>query len=145
MELEEVKKMLVNRLRNRLLDVDPALNILTEELEFTDDRLLNYIEEARYEINEEAPVTYFGLHEFPNTSLLLQGATVFVLKARAVLHLRNQITYNDAGLSVGIEDKAMYYQQMAAAEETKYQTMLRTFKSTQIPSFVGIDSPLGWY
>lgn len=75
----------------------------------------------------------------------MQGAFVHALNARAILHLRNQVNYNDAGLSVGIEDKHQMYLQIAQIEEQEYQRMLRNFKATQIPSIVGIDSPFGWY
>lgn len=145
MPLDETQNSLVTRMRARLLDIDPDLNILDEKLQFSDEQLLGYLEEARIQINEEPPMTYYNIYDIPVTGLLIQSAMIFALKARSLLHLRNQITYNDAGLSVGIEDKAMYYQQIASSEEASFRVALAKFKSTQAPGFYGIGSPLGWY
>lgn len=136
---------MVERLRLKLLDVDASLNLLDGKLEFEDPRLEGFIREALDKTNDEAPQTNYGLGNFPNRSLLVQGAFVHALKARAILHLRNQVNYNDAGLSVGIEDKHSLYMQVAQMEEQEYQRMLRVFKSTEVPSFFGVDSPFGWY
>lgn len=136
---------MVERLRLKLLDVDASLNLLDGKLEFEDPRLEGFIREALDKTNDEAPQTNYGLGNFPNRSLLVQGAFVHALKARAILHLRNQVNYNDAGLSVGIEDKHSLYMQVAQIEEQEYQRMLRVFKSTEVPSFFGVDSPFGWY
>lgn len=136
---------MVERLRLKLLDVDASLNILEGKLEFDDPRLEGFIRESLDKTNDEAPQTSYGLGNFPNRTLLVQGAFVHALKARALLHLRNQVNYNDAGLSVGIEDKHGLYLQMAQIEDQEYQRMLRVFKSTEIPAFYGIDSPFGWY
>lgn len=136
---------MVERLRLKLLDVDAALNLLDGKLEFEDRRLEGFIRESLEETNDEEPRSTYGLGNFPNKSLIVQGAFVHALKARSLLHLRNQVSYNDAGLSVGIEDKHGMYLQVAQLEDQKYQRMLQKFKSTEIPAFYGIDSPFGWY
>lgn len=136
---------MIERLRVKLDDVDASLNILDGKLAFENPRLEGFIRESLDKTNDEPPRTTYGIGNFPNLSLLVQGAFVHALKARAILHLRNQVNYNDAGLSVGIEDKHQMYLQIAQIEEQEYQRMLRNFKATQIPSIVGIDSPFGWY
>ena len=136
---------MVERLRLKLYDVDASLNLLDGRLEFEDARLEGFIRESLDKTNDEAPQTNYGIGNFPNRSVLVQGAFVHALKARAILHLRNQVNYNDAGLSVGIEDKHALYLQVAQMEEQEYQRMLRVYKSTEVPSMIGIDSPFGWY
>lgn len=144
MEQDHIARM-VERLRLRLLDVDAALNILDGKLEFEDPRLEGFIREALDRSNDEEPRTNYGLGSFPNRTLLVQGAFVQALKARALLHLRNQVSYNDAGLSVGIEDKYAQYMQIAQGEEQEYQRMLARLKATEVPDIIGIQSPFGWY
>jgi hypothetical protein len=136
---------LVQRFRNRILDNDPLQNILKGDLEFTDEAIEGFIVEAFYDINEAEPQTQCLLGQFPKTSLLLQGALIYMLSARGLLHLRNQISYNDAGFSVNLDDKAGYYAQWLSTAATTYFSDRRDFKRAQVPRFVGVPSPAGWW
>lgn len=136
---------LIQRFRSRILDADPLKNVLEGRLEFTPLEIEGFITEAFYDINEAEPVTGFLLEQFPKTSLLLQGALIFMLRARGLLHLRNQISYSDAGFSVNLDDKAGYYAQWLSNEAATYFSDRKQFKRAQVPQFVGLPSPLGRY
>lgn len=139
-------EILIKRFRNRILDQTPLQNILKGDLEFTDDQIEGFIIEALYQINEAPPRRRkFRIENFPVTGLLLDGAVVFMLKARGLLHLRNQISYSDAGTSVNVDDKSGYYAQWANAFEMKFLEDLKQFKRMLVPRMRGIHSPMRWY
>ena len=139
---------LVQRFRNRILDTDPLKNILTGQLEFTPGEIQGWITEAMYDINEAEPQTFFELSNFPKTGLLLQGALIFMLRARGLLHLRNQVSYSDAGFSVNLDDKSSNYAQWMMQELQIYSSDKKDFKRSRIPRFRGVCSPMngrgGW-
>lgn len=138
--------MLIKRFRNRIMDNDPLQNVLKNDLEFSDEQVEGFIIEALYDINEAPPRRRkFRIENFPVTGLLLDGAVVFMLKARGLLHLRNQISYSDAGTSVNLDDKSGYYAQWASSFEAQYRSDLREFKRSLVPRMKGIYSPMRFY
>lgn len=134
--------ILIKRFRNRILDSDPLENILKGDLEFSDERIEGFIIEALYDINEMEPRTKLTIQRFPKTALLLDGALVKMLIGRGLLHLRNQISYSDAGLSVNLDDKSGYYSQWLAQLSTKYEQDKQRFKASLVPRFRGVHSPM---
>lgn len=136
---------LVERFRNRIYDTDPLKNILEGELDFTDAQIEGYITEAWYAINETEPRTNYPLQQFPRTALLLDGAMIYMLRAKGMLHLRNQVSYSDAGFSVNLNDKSGHYAQWMNQEVTLFYRELDKFKRAQVPRFRGVHSPLGWW
>lgn len=132
---------LIERFRYKILDLDPLENLLKGELEFSDDRVEHFIIEAWYQINETPPVTKFPINKFPNTSLLLDGAMLHMLKGRGLLHLRNQVSYSDAGFSVNVDDKSGFYAQWLGQLAGEFSQNLHKFKASQIPRFRGVNSP----
>lgn len=143
-ERTELMESLIKRLRLRIYDTDPIKNILDEDLEFTDDQLEGYILEALSNINEEEPRNNYRLDNFPKTSLLLDGAELFMFQARGLLHLRNQVSYSDAGFSVNLNDKSGHYQSWMQQKIVDYLRKLSDFKRGQVPRFRGLGSPMGW-
>jgi hypothetical protein len=142
--MSELMEGLIKRFRLRIYDTDPIKNILEGNLEFNDEQLEGYILESLANINEEEPRNNFRLEEFPKTSLLLDGATLFMFRARGLLHLRNQVSYSDAGFSVNLNDKSGHYQGWMQQEIVDYQRKLSDFKRGQVPRFRGLGSPMGW-
>lgn len=138
---------LVQRFRNRILDVDALDNILKGELEFTDKKIEGFIIEALYDINEAEPrKIQYKLEGFPKTSLLLEGALVMMLRARGLLHLRNQVSYSDAGFSVNLDDKTGYYAQWLSTTAAGYYRDRTEFKRSLNRRFRGVHSPMSrWY
>lgn len=142
----EPMKSYVRRFRNRILDTDPLLNILNDQkLEFTDEQIAGWIEEAWFMINETEPRTNFPFTRFPRSSLLLDGAIMMMLEARGLLHLRNQLSYSDAGFSVNLDDKAGHYAQWLSQKATVFFQELKQFKRARPPKFRGVGSPMGWW
>lgn len=136
---------LIERFRNRILDSDPLDNVLKGDLEFSDKQVEGFIIEALYDINEAEPRRkQFNIDRFPRTGLLLDGAMVMMLQARGLLHLRNQISYNDAGLSVNLDDKSGYYAQWLGQIKASYLADRKEFKRSLVPRFRGVSSPMGW-
>lgn len=134
---------LIRRLRLRLADIDPDLNTLYEKLENSDDVLEGYIIESLYDINEAEPRRKsFRLERFPKTALLLDRAVVFALDSQAILQLRNQLSYNDAGFSTNLNDKSPMYSQMAMQKMQQYKVDLKEFKRTLLPRMQGVGSPM---
>lgn len=139
----EPMKSYIRRFRNKVLDADPLLNILNEQkLEFTDEQIASWIEESQYVINEAEPRTNFKLERFPKTALLLDGAMVLMFEAKGLLHLRNQISYSDAGFSVNLDDKSGHYAQWLAQKATIFYQDLRMFKRSRNRGFRGVSSPM---
>ena len=136
---------LIARFRLRILDLDPLKNILTGGLEFTDEQVSGFITEAYYDINEAEPRYDIPFENFPKTTLLLDGAMVFMLRGRGLLHLRNQISYNDAGLAVNLDDKSSQYAGWLANVEQQYLQHRKEFKRSLVPPFRGVTSPMRWF
>lgn len=142
----EPMKTYVRRFRGKILDNDPMLNVLNNnQQEYTDEQIAGWIEEAWYMINEAAPPTRYSLEQFPRTALLLDGAMMMMLEARGLLHLRNQISYSDAGFSVNVDDKSGAYAQWLSNKASLFLSELKTFKRSRPPGFVGVASPLSWW
>lgn len=141
----DVMASLVKRLRLRLADIDPDLNTLFGKLENSDEVLEGYIIEALYDINEAEPRRKtFRLERFPKTALLLDRAVVFALDSQSILQLRNQLSYNDAGFSTNLNDKAPMYMQIQAQKMQQYKMDLKEFKRTLVPRMRGVGSPMRW-
>ena len=138
---------LIQRFRTRIYDTDPLKNILNnQQLEFSDEQVAAYIIEGLYDINEAEPRTKFKLNRFPKTSLLLDAALIYMLRSKGLIHLRNQLSYNDAGFSVNLDDKSGHYAQWMSQEYAMYSQSLKEFKRSIVPRFRGVSSPMGmWY
>lgn len=65
----------------------------------------------------------FDLASFPSLSLLVQGATIWVLRSAGILSSRNFLNFNSGGISAVIADRTAAYQawinQLMADYETK--------------------------
>lgn len=147
MASEETMANYVRRFRRKTLDTDPLKNVLNDyKLEFSDDEIAGWIEESWYMINEAEPRTFISLDTFPKTALLLDGAMIVMFEAKGLLHLRNQLSYSDAGFSVNLDDKSGHYAQWLATKATLFFQELRQFKRSRVPRFRGVGSPLRrWY
>lgn len=142
----EYMQSYIRRFRLKIMDLDPIKNILNDQKEeFSDEEIAGFIEEAWYMINEAEPRTNHRLSRFPRTALLLDGAMLQMLEGRGLLHLRNQISYSDAGFSVNLDDKAGHYAQWLSNKATVFFQELKNFKRSQVPRFRGVDSPMRWW
>ena len=105
---------LINDLRNMLSDDDPDKNILNgKNRQYSDSKLLFFLKQAVKDLNTGSPRTSFTLENFPDTTLLVQGAMIFSFLAEGVLQLRNQVSYTGTGLQIGMFNKSSEYQAFA--------------------------------
>ena len=144
--LPEPMKSYVHRFRLKIGDSDPLKNLLNDnQLEFTDEQIIGFITESWYMINEAEPRTNYKLERFPKTALLLDGAMLIMFEHRGLLHLRNQISYNDASFAVNLDDKSGHYAQWLSTKATVFYQQLKEFKRANVPRFRGVSSPMGWW
>jgi hypothetical protein len=144
--LQEPMLSYVRRFRSRVLDNNPLKNVLNNyEEEFTENEIVGWVEESWYMINEAEPRTNYRLDNFPKTALLLDGAMMKMMEAKGLLHLRNQLSYNDAGFSVNLDDKSGFYAQWLSQKATVFFQDLKTFKRSKVPRFRGVDSPMRFW
>lgn len=144
--LPEPMASYVFRFRNKVGDNDPLKNILNDQqLEFTDDQIVGFITESWYMINEAEPRTNHKLTKFPKTALLIDGAILVMCENRGLLHLRNQVSYNDASFSVNLDDKTGHYAQWLSTKATVFFQQLKEFKRATPRRFHGVGSPMGWW
>lgn len=130
-----------------VLQDDGARNLLDGKQElYSDAQLQLYVNLGLMDLQTTPPFeTGFTIDQFPEPLVVLAGL-VEVLKSEGLLQARNQLTYNDAGLSVGLYDKSMLFQSWFVQAKTQYEMAKAMWKAAWIarhPSsgFVGISSP----
>lgn len=80
------------------------------------------------DFNIVAPVTSYGLEDFPSDTVMLYGVLHHLANGEAERQLRNQVTYNAQGLNAGIDDKFLQYNQLAQYYKGLFDQKLREFK-----------------
>jgi len=88
-------------------------NVLLDEVEFEDEDVRDATFFAISEFNAITPVTSFTEDNFPNDWVLLMGICAHLFRSESFLQLRNQATYQDGDIQVGIDDKFALYDQLA--------------------------------
>lgn len=152
-ELPVVIKLLES-FRCGTFDDVPEKNILDKfQYHYTDKQIINLLTKALRDINATQPTTRYSLIEFVRlyeTELLVKGAIVFALMGEGLLQLRNQVDYNDNGLSIAMFNKTSHYQSWLSFLLQDYMQEKQTLKSairanTAGAGFVGISSEFGYY
>lgn len=146
--LTAAEQELVDTLRAMLSDDDPSRNILNGKKEvYSDAKLLFFIKRGLSDVNSGSPKTNFTLENFPDADkdLIVSAAMVLVFMAEGILQLRNQIDYNDAGLSVSLFNKTGGYQGWAGFILQQYASSKMQFKrglwaQSSTAGFIGIAS-----
>lgn len=80
------------------------------------------------DFNIVAPVTSYGLEDFPSDTVMLYGVLHHLANGEAERQLRNHVTYNAQGLNAGIDDKFLQYNQLAQYYKGLFDQKLREFK-----------------
>jgi len=89
---------------NRLLDFKE---------ESSDDELDLYINMSISEFNMIPPhVVTFSVADFPNPTLLIQQATIEALISNGIVASRNDLTFNNGGITTKIYDGTRYMNQL---------------------------------
>lgn len=91
----------VSDIRQALWDVCPEENILLDDLEFSDEEIMNAIRRPVDQWNElPPPMRLATVDNFPYRENWLRAACGILLETAGYRKLRNQLPYNGAGLSV---------------------------------------------
>lgn len=78
---------------------------------------------------------------FPNTNMLFHGGAIIVFKQVGLMHLRNQLSYNDGGISVQINEKEGQYRQWYQDYRAEYQRWIEQYKTSR--NYEGFFGNLG--
>jgi hypothetical protein len=107
----------------------PELNRLIDGEETSDRMIAWAVIDTLDDINNRPPfVGSFTVSTFPYRSLLLRGTVITVLESVGILQTRNQLQYNDGGISVGASDKAPMLMQWVQMLSTSYEQKLDKWK-----------------
>lgn len=145
---------LIDAFRLTVGDDDPEKNILNKKMSmYTDEKIIRFLNRAMSDINGGQPRTTFTLWDFANNwddTLIVDGAVVFAMIAEGILQVRNQVDFNDSGLSIGMFNKTQLYQGWASFLLQNYMQGKAEFKAAvaakaQPSMFIGIGSEFGYY
>jgi len=101
--------------RMALMDVCAENNLLTGELDFTDEDIIYAMRRAVGKFNEtNVPITNFTVAAFPYRSSLVEGVCGYVLRSKAVIMERNNLKYSAGGVTVADKDKMNPYMTIAS-------------------------------
>lgn len=110
----------VQQVRTYLRDY-PELNRLIAGEESSNRQIVWAIMDALDDFNSTPPFTGFSLANFPSKSLLLRATVIGLLESIGLLQTRNQLSFSDGGIQVGINDKTPYIQAWLQLLSNKYE------------------------
>jgi len=142
-------QLVINKIRNLISDKE-ELNVLTNEEESTDERMMDYIEKSIDYFNTAGYTTSFTIKDFPNLGNLIDGTIIQILIGEGILSARNLLTYNDSGgVQVSDFDKYGRYVNWYNVLIAKYtQQVMEIKRSMNVEAAYGnIDSEFSevWY
>lgn len=106
----------------------PELNRLIKGEENSNRIIAWAILDALDDFNTTPPMTSFQLSNFPSVSLLTRGTVISVLESLGQLMTRNQLTFSDGGIQVGISDKTPLLMQWISLFTNKYEEKKKQLK-----------------
>lgn len=96
-------------LRNFIKDHDVLNRLIKFKAESTEAELNMYLDIALNFLNVVPPIlSYVGYSDFPMPSLLIHQAAIEVMISNSILSARNDLTYNNGGITVKITDGNRY-------------------------------------
>ena len=143
----------IDDFRVMIADFNPEHNIAYRKKHiYTDTQVMNFYELAISDLNSGPPKTSFSVLQFAmhqDKSLLVLSAVVFALISEGILNTRNNITYNDNGLSINMFNKGPELQGWAGFMLNNYLQRKADFKRTIIAQkvnagFSGVASEYFW-
>ncbi|MEG0728131.1 MAG: hypothetical protein RR420_00775 [Anaerovoracaceae bacterium] len=148
-EQKIIYKEIIDDFRIRMKDEDPDKNILNNKMyQYEDDVIIALINMAVKDVNSGIPMTNYTIETIHNTidrSILLLGAMIFALQREGIFELRNQIDFNDSGLSIAMYNKSPMYQSWYGNVLQEYMMAKQGIKrgaivNSEDSGFVGISS-----
>jgi hypothetical protein len=105
------------------------LNRLTRKVESDEEMLEFAIEMTISDWNTTPPlIGVVSILDFPGLAMLLQGASIQLLKSQGILQARNELSYNAGGASFTRFNKTTVYLNWMMNLENKYETNKRNMK-----------------
>ena len=101
---------LVQMIRNFTRDY-PELNRLISGVESSNRQIVWAIFDTLDDFNTTPPFTHFVISNFPSRYVFVRGAVISLLQSIGLLQTRNQLSFTDGGIQVGINDKTPFIQQ----------------------------------
>lgn len=117
-------------------------NKLLDDVQFSDERITQAKQLALARFNVMTPLSNYNFETFPNQYLLLYGTLFCLFTGEAAAAARNELNYQDGGLTVPLEERFQYYSSLAqmydgmfanAAQQAKIQLNLESGYS-MVPS-----------
>jgi len=143
---EEESRMseIIEDVRIMMRDIE-SKNLLEDGVQFSDDSLYVYIKQAIRDINRTPPTTSYDIETISDLLLVSQGTIIFALRSEGLLQMRNQLSYNDGGVSIDPNNKTGMYQSWAQNLYQEYERDKKEFKRTVLArrsgaGFIGISS-----
>lgn len=103
-------------------------NKLLDDIQFTDERIVQSRQLAISMFNVITPISSYDVSNFPNQHLLLMGTLYHLFIGEAAAAARNELTYQDGGLTVTLEERYQYYMQLAGTYKDSFQSMSQQVK-----------------
>ena len=95
--------------RNYIKDKEALNRLLKFSKESTDDELTMYLEMSLSFLNSIPPILgYMDFGAFPLPALLIHQAAIEAMISNSILSARNDLTYNNGGITVKITDGNRY-------------------------------------
>ena len=151
-EEKSVYKDLIDDFRLAIADDIPEKNITIGKIyQYTDNQIISLMQRALRDLNCGYPKSNKTITEMykTNANILIMGAIIFSLLREGIFQLRNQIDFNDSGLSIAMFNKTTLYQSWYGTLLNQYLQEKQNYKDSIIPSspnagFVGIMSEFGY-
>lgn len=112
----------------RFLRDYPDFNILLKNFQFDPEDVNAAMRFAISEFNALTPISSYTQTNFPNEWILLLGTAAHLCLSEAFLQLRNQVTYQDGDVAVGIDDKHQPYMALQAALKADWKEAAKNYK-----------------
>jgi hypothetical protein len=107
----------------------PELNRLIQGSEHSDRMIAWAIMDALSDFNTTPPlIGPFQLSHFPSKHILLRGTVISLLESLGMLMTRNQLTFSDGGIQVGISDKSNLLMSWISLFTNKYEEKKKLLK-----------------
>ena len=109
------EKLTPERVREYVRDFVDVNYLLDNEIQFTDKRIMNAMDFAIDEMNAIPPISNMSLENMPSNTrtMLLYGVFKHLFLGEAGKAARNQMSYNDGGLNVPIEERYQYWMKLS--------------------------------
>jgi len=107
-------------------------NELLEELEYSEQQYMLALELALDKFNGITPMSCYTSETLPcgTQYLILMGGAAFLLRMTSHLQLRNQLSYTDGNIHVGLTDKHQLYLNASQTYMQEFEQTARAIKNT---------------